>query len=164
MNTVFNFQSVNAVNTSWDNVKKIPNFETKITNMMFEKLQSNSNLITILPFAMKYSKGNKYDSNVFSNARKFIRILDLAIHMLGPDSELVEEYLFDLGSQHAVDYGLKQKHYPILGQILLETLETILGKDNFSSTTKDAWKSIYLFSTTCMARGATESLSRMNQT
>lgn len=164
MNANFTFQSVNSVTTSWDNVRKIPNYEKKIAKMMFEKLQCNSDWSAILPNVVSCCNQNsKEGSNLFDGAKFDARSFDLVIHMLGPDLELVEEYLFDLGSQHALDYGLEQKHYPILGQVLIESLEQILGKDKFSSTTKDSWKSIYFFSSTCMVRGAMDYLSRKNQ-
>ena len=41
-----------------------------------------------------------------------------------------------------VDYGVQADHYPLVGQVLLQTLSDALG-DDFTPETRDAWGAAY---------------------
>lgn len=67
---------------------------------------------------------------------KFVGMLDLAIDLLGPDMDLVEEQLQHLGVAH-IGYGVMPKHYPLMGKALADTIETKLG-DKFTEQGKQS--------------------------
>jgi hemoglobin-like flavoprotein len=60
----------------------------------------------------------------------------------------------NLGRRH-VGYGVKDSHYAIVGQALIETLEKGLGKD-FDAQTREAWLGAYSLLSSVMKSGAAE--------
>ena len=60
----------------------------------------------------------------------------------------------NLGRRH-VGYGVKDSHYAVVGQALIETLEKGLGKD-FDAATREAWLSAYSLLSSVMKSGAAE--------
>lgn len=92
-------------------------------------------------------------------AANFVGMLDMAIDMLGPDMELVEEQLFHLGVSH-IDFGVTPQHYPLMGRALMDTFEATLGKERFSARQKASWQSIYQFMSTTMMEGAFDGLKK----
>jgi len=60
----------------------------------------------------------------------------------------------NLGRRH-VGYGVKDSHYAVVGQALIETLEKGLGKD-FDAATREAWLGAYSLLSSVMKSGAAE--------
>ena len=71
------------------------------------------------------------------HASYMIQMLDTALNMLGPDTELITEIMLDLGSKH-VRYGVKAEMFLPMRDALLVTLKTLLG-DKFTGQLKEAW-------------------------
>ncbi len=88
-----------------------------------------------------------------SFASSFVSMLDMAIDMLGPDLEEVEEQLGSLGTRH-VAYGVMPSHYPVMGKALIETLEKLLGPDIFNEKVHESWNGIFSFMSMTMMQGA----------
>lgn len=79
------------------------------------------NMYEIAPTAwgvFPWGNGDTHKDDFFKDpkflkfARNFIGMLDMAIDMLGPDLDLVEEQLQHLGVNH-IDYGVEPRHYPL---------------------------------------------------
>jgi len=106
-----------------------------------------------------WGKGNVSEEELFQNkeflafAKRFTEMLDMAIDMLGPDLELVEEQLTQIGVMH-IGFGVMPEHYPLMGEALVEVLEQKLGKDIFSAKQKMAWQTTFTFMSTKMLQGA----------
>ena len=116
-----------------------------------------------------WGKGDTKDHEMFKNpqflrfARRFTEMLDMAIDMLGPDMELVEEQLTSIGIMHT-SVGVTPKHYPLMGASLIDTLDTKLGPEVFTQKHRDAWTATFSFMSTTMMQGAFEDLkSRAEQ-
>jgi hemoglobin-like flavoprotein len=75
------------------------------------------------------------------HAAYLIQMLDMALNMLGPDIELLTEIMTELGIKH-VRYGVKPEMFPIMGEALIYTLQTIL-KSGFTERINEAWIEIY---------------------
>ena len=76
------------------------------------------------------------------HARRVIGTVDLAVDLLEQnDLETLIPALQSLGTKHA-RYGVKDEHFPIVGEALLDTLGTALG-DEFSAEVKEAWVGVY---------------------
>ena len=75
------------------------------------------------------------------HASYLIQMIDTAMNMLGPDSELLTEIMLDLGAKH-VSYGVKPEYFPVMGEALILTLEETL-KEEITPEIKEAWKETY---------------------
>ena len=75
------------------------------------------------------------------------------MHLLGPDMELVEEQLYELGTSHK-RYGVTTEHFEIMGTALVQTLQNVIGKRSFTDKSKKAWDEIYKFMSMAMIQGA----------
>ena len=106
-----------------------------------------------------FSKGfDENDERLYSSpdflkhAKRVVKMLDVAVNMLGPDLEPVSLALEELGARH-VKYGVVEDHYPIVGQALLATLEAALS-DSWTPTVQEGWTFIYTFVSNTMIKGA----------
>lgn len=86
-------------------------------------------------------------------AKRFARMLDASIDMLGSEIEIVEEQLGDLGASHAL-MGVTEAHYEVFKLALDETLNTMLGESYYSPAVQQSWDTIYNFMVCFMEEGA----------
>ena len=71
-----------------------------------------------------------------------IGTVDVAVDLLEQnDMETLVSALTALGAKHA-RYGVKDEHFPIVGEALLDTLGQALG-DDFSPEVKEAWVGVW---------------------
>ena len=83
------FNVVTEVTISWDKLIKIANYKENFGKLLIEK----SGILS-LP--------NRNDNKNYKTI-SIIDTLDLVVHMLGPDLDIAEEYLFDIGYKlHAI--------------------------------------------------------------
>lgn len=66
-------------------------------------------------------------------------MLDKAVNLLGPDIDVVNSILHNLGEKHRDSYGVKTSFYAPMGKALLETLEELLGPKRFTDVVKESW-------------------------
>ena len=85
------------------------------------------------------------------HAAYLIEMLDTALQMLGPDSELLTEIMQDLGVKH-IRYGVAPDMFPRMGEALLHTLQVSLGK-SYTPELKQAWEETYKALSNEMIRG-----------
>ena len=71
----------------------------------------------------------------------YLSYADAALNMLGPDTEMLEEILQELGKRHIV-YGVSTHFYPVMGQAVLYALERSLGS-SWNNEYKMAWVEVY---------------------
>lgn len=69
-------------------------------------------------------------------------MLDSALHMLGPDIELLTDIMTDLGAKH-VGYGVKPDLFIIMGDCLMDVLSDLLPEGKFTPSVKSSWKEVY---------------------
>ena len=86
-------------------------------------------------------------------ARRFVRMSDMAVDMLGPDMDILSEQLADLGVAHK-HYGVFQLHYDLMGKSLVHTLSVILSRHSCTDASNDAWGKVFKFMSTAMLHGA----------
>lgn len=87
---------------------------------------------------------------------KLMNMLGIAVRSLDKLDELTLA-VKSLGRRHS-GYGVKERHYDIVADALLWTLEQGLGKD-FNEETKDAWVEVY----TLLSQTMIESVSQHKQ-
>jgi hemoglobin-like flavoprotein len=95
------------------------------------------------------------------HAAYLVQMLDTALNMLGPDTELLTEIMHELGMKH-VRYGVKPEMFPIMGDALLHTLETTL-KSDFTETIKEAWIEVYSALSQDMIRAQVKAKKRISK-
>merc|ERR1712183_915668 len=79
------------------------------------------------------------------HARRFIKMLDTVIDMLGPDLETATDILYDLGRIHCEKYGVKADYFAPLGIAIIDTVKEVLmeTKHPLTKETEDCWKEVY---------------------
>ncbi|OLE01608.1 MAG: hypothetical protein AUG82_10880 [Ktedonobacter sp. 13_1_20CM_4_53_11] len=83
-------------------------------------------------------------------------IATLAVIVAGVErGENLTQVIRNLGGRHQ-RYGAQAAHYPLVGQLLLQTFQDFLG-DAFTPQMKDAWSKAYEIISTEMLKGASQS-------
>jgi len=81
-----------------------------------------------------------YQSKRFIDlAKNFVGVIDQVVDMLGPEMEMVGEVFVELSKQYKIEIG----HYMLLGNLLLEELEDVLGPKAFTDHIKSCWIQVY---------------------
>ena len=83
-------------------------------------------------------------------------IATLAVVVAGVErGENLTQVIRNLGARHH-RYGAQAAHYPLVGKLLLQTFQDILG-DAFTPQMKDAWGKAYEIISTEMLKGVSQS-------
>jgi hypothetical protein len=85
------------------------------------------------------------------HAKATVERLDMAVCLLGPDLEPLEEDLRDLGERH-VSYGVQTKNLPFMAKSLIGAIEKVL-KGEFTADDEKAWYAVLDFMLQSMALG-----------
>ena len=111
-------------------------------NSMFAKCP-RSKLLFGFPLDMNTdSESLKNNRRFRAHAKYMIAMLDKALGMLGPDSELLEEAMSDLGKKHA-QMGIDDpSYYVIMGESLVMALGDLLGTQ-FTPEVEESWCIVY---------------------
>lgn len=75
------------------------------------------------------------------HAVRMLEMLDSVFTMLGPDTEVLEEVLRDLGGRH-LSYGVRPQYFPYLGQSLVHALRQAIP-EHWDDSVEDAWTQVY---------------------
>ena len=92
-----------------------------------------------------------FKSDIESQAQKLMDMLGASLTLLDNPERLMAE-LEALGARHA-GYGVRDEHYAIVGQALLDMLAQVLS-DEFTADTRAAWTELYSVISETMQRGA----------
>ena len=76
-----------------------------------------------------------------AHAAYLLEMIDTALGLLGPDSELLTEIMAELGVKH-IKYGVTPEMFPIMGDALLHTFKETLGK-KLTPAAEESWKITY---------------------
>ena len=151
MDSVVYFDTISEVLDSWERVKSVENYRELVGVALFDRMfELAPEKCDVFPW--KKEDFERKDPKFLAFAKKFVRMLDIAIDMLGPDMDIVEEQMYDLGVSHQ-KYGVLPHHFDVMGQALEHTLQGILGS-KFTPATKNAWRKVYGFMTSNMIHGA----------
>lgn len=69
-------------------------------------------------------------------------MFDSVLQMLGPDTELLEEILKQVGKRHK-DFGVSPSFFPYMGQALTFALKDSMPAGTFNPDHQDAWDEVY---------------------
>lgn len=159
--TDISFDSVNEVMVSWYRIKQMPNYDELVGMNLFKKIIELVVLGRKGPSDLSFigaSSGDNLENPLFKlRASLFIRMLDIAINMLGPDLVPMTIALEELGGRHN-DYGVEPGDYAVVGDALFQTLATVTGA-KWNGKTEKAWKTVYAFISGCMISGGQKDLA-----
>lgn len=106
-------------------------------------LEPNAQLIFGFPKEMDPSSDEVLKNARFvRHAKYFIQMIDKALSMLGPDIEILTEILMDLGEKH-VRYGVRPEYFPSMGRALIDSVQEMLGDEEFTPEVKSDWVEVY---------------------
>lgn len=150
-------QNLENIADSWKVVAEIPDYQLVAGNILFKKI------FEIAPGAHKlFSFGANYenaDDEMFEEPKMMQHFLSLfgtidaavQLHLEGKDEELIK-VCKQLGKRHYI-YGVREAHYPIVGEALLFTLGAALGDERFNADVKSAWANFYGIISDAMMEG-----------
>lgn len=99
-----------------------------------------------------------FNSSITMQGKKLMTMIGIAVNGL-TELEKIIPAVQQLGKRH-VAYGVKDEHFPIVGEALLWTLEQGLG-DEWNDELKEAWATTYaLLASTMIAAMKEEALTR----
>lgn len=140
------YRTVNNVISTWELIRRIPDFKKVVGVQLFQKLfilEPEVQLVFGIPKSLDPRSDEILQNQRFvKHAQYFIEMIDRALGMLGPDIELLTEILSDLGKKH-VKYGVKPEYFPSMGRALLETIADNLHEDQFTEDIRADWLEIY---------------------
>jgi hemoglobin-like flavoprotein len=140
------YNTIARVSDSWEKLRQVKNYEELAGTMLYQrffiKCPAGKALFGFTVDADPYSKELITSKRFIMQASHFIQMLDASLGMLGPDIELLTEIMTELGDKH-VRYGVTKEMYPIMGECIIATLESVLSKKVMTKQTKAAWQEIY---------------------
>lgn len=138
-----NYGTALTVIESWEVLRRKKNYVETMGRGLFGKLFKHQPNVSPV-FGFDNNNENVQNTLKFIDFSKhFVKVIDQAVEMLGPDLELLTEFFVDLGGKHSKEYGIKPAFYPILGSVLMEQLEEMLGPKVFTVQTKVCWLQLY---------------------
>ncbi|KAL7557049.1 hypothetical protein ACA910_003949 [Epithemia clementina (nom. ined.)] len=75
------------------------------------------------------------------HGKLFASVFDSIFQMLGPDTEFMEEILYQVGTRHKV-MGIRPEFFPFMGEALLYAIEMALER-RLTRMEVNAWKEVY---------------------
>jgi hemoglobin-like flavoprotein len=139
------YSTISLVIESWEELRRLKNYEEEAGKMLFVRLFTKcpqAKVVFGFPLDVDPDSTELTQSKRFKmHSSYFIQMLDTALNMLGPDIELLTEIMLELGEKH-VRYGVKPEMFPIMGDVLIATLEEALA-DGLNPTCKAAWTETY---------------------
>ena len=81
-----------------------------------------------------------FTGDMKDQGRKLMQMIGIAVNNMDKIDEIVPA-LIELGKRHD-DYGAEEDHYPVVGEVLIDTLSTALG-DEFTDEAELAWAHTY---------------------
>jgi len=138
------YTTVSSVIDSWEDIRRIPNYEEQTGVLLFQKLfelEPESKVIFGFQRDANVNEELSKSARFVKHARYFIQMIDKALGMLGPDIELLTEILLDLGKKH-MGYGVKPEYFPSMGRALIHAVKASLG-DKFTEEMKDSWLEVF---------------------
>ncbi|WFP61757.1 globin family protein [Mesorhizobium sp. WSM4904] len=113
-----------------DSFREVVPIKTAAAALFYEKLFAIDGSLKALFHATDMGK----------QGAKLMAALGFVVHGLSR-AETILPTVQDLARRH-VGYGVEERHYPIVGQALIETLETGLG-EAFTADMREAWTAAY---------------------
>ncbi|KAL7575107.1 hypothetical protein ACA910_000474 [Epithemia clementina (nom. ined.)] len=136
------YNTISRVTETWETCKRrSPKFEDELGTMILKKLfELQPKTRAVFGFA-KDQEPVEGDKNTSVHAHTVVSMFDSVLQMLGPDTDLVQEVLQQVGKRHK-DFGVSPSYFPYMGQALIFALKERM-QDAFTNDHKDSWEEVY---------------------
>jgi hemoglobin-like flavoprotein len=94
------------------------------------------------------------DKGMQAQARALMQMMNVLVKSIDDTTKLVS-VLKKLGGHHVI-YGVDVPHYQVFGVVLVETFETVLGKEAVTKEMKEAWFAVVAKASSLMIEGSQE--------
>mmetsp|Transcript_5161 Transcript_5161/g.10182 ORF Transcript_5161/g.10182 Transcript_5161/m.10182 type:complete len:156 (-) Transcript_5161:245-712(-) len=138
------YNTISRVMETWESARRAAkgNFEDELgTHMLIKLFELEPDAKNIFGFS-KNEEPELGNPTTSIHSRTVVSMFDSVLQMLGPDVELIQEILAQVGKRHK-DFGVQTAYFPHMGEALLYALEQVLGPDEFLKVHKAAWVEIY---------------------
>ena len=123
---MFTDSEIELVRTTWEKASADPEAAARLFyGKLFETAPAVKPLFT---------------SDMTEQGRKLMQMIGVAVNNMDRLEEIVPA-LIEMGKRHD-EYGAQPEHYPVVGEVLIDTLSTALG-DEFSEEAEQAWSKTY---------------------
>jgi nitric oxide dioxygenase len=102
-------------------------------------------------FELEPALRSKFSHDLERQGRKFMAMMDTLVDSAADPQTLIA-HAADLGRMHAA-YDITSRHYALVCQTLLWTLERVLGS-GFTPAARQAWTELYVLVASVMRRAA----------
>ena len=140
------YSTVSNVIDTWEKIRRIKDYEKLVGSQLFQRFFAEEPQAKVI-FGMSESMDTNSDE-ILKNPRfvkhavYFIQMIDRALGMLGPNTEILTEIMLDLGEKH-VRYGVKPEYFASMGRALIHAVASNLDKENFTEEIKADWHEGY---------------------
>ncbi|CAB9516967.1 Leghemoglobin Lb120 [Seminavis robusta] len=139
------YDTIFQVMDSWELLRRLPDYEATAGSILFthlfEKCPSTKALFGFFPLDKTENTELVTSTRFVKHARYMIQMLDKALNMLGPDAEILQEILTDLGKKHS-RMGVKAEFFPLMGEALIQMMKDCL-REKFTPDIEKAWGIVY---------------------
>jgi hemoglobin-like flavoprotein len=140
------YSTISCVIENWEDLRQTKDYEVVAGGILFQRLFTKcpqAKVVFGFPLDADPTSTELTQSKRFKmHSSYFIQMIDTALGMLGPDIELLTEIMLELGQKH-VRYGVKPEMFPIMGEVLIVTLQQVLPKHKMNDVHVAAWKEVY---------------------
>ena len=117
--------------------------EDLANNTLFRLLDLEPRIKTVFGFRPEQDVKNNpmLRMGILVHGKAMIAMIDSVLSLLGPDIEVLEDLLSQLGVRHT-RLGVEKEYFPLLGQALFSVLKDALG-EKYTKEVEHAWNTVY---------------------
>lgn len=138
------YKTISRVLKSWELARQRFGSEEKVgTEILLRLFRAEPEAKEVFGFKLTQDIENHpmLRMGVLVHGAHVVKMLDGVLSLLGPDVEMLEEILSQLGRRHLM-HGVKKEYFPLLGNAIREAISLIIG-DNYTDEDDLAWKEVF---------------------
>lgn len=149
------FSSIEMIIKAWERAKNESGFSEKVGIDILERLiELDPNISVIFGFDGSSSSSKSIGlrkMGLLIHGKRVVDMIELTFGVLGPDRELQESFLADLGQRHH-HLGVKPKQLQLFSDAIRDQMKAILGT-RWSIQLEEAWTEVFSVVLTGIVRG-----------
>lgn len=129
---------------SWERARRRPDFDEFFgTTMLLKMFEMEPETKKVFGFDLDFEPTAEElkKNGQLHIATTILQRFDASLNLMGPDYELLEEILTELGKRH-VGYGVKAHFFPFMGKAIMHAMAETL-QDKWTPEVNTAWTEVY---------------------